>query len=157
MPPASLARGGGAPGKAHEDEDLPLLDEDLVPPLLRGLPERRSLLDNDAVLGGEGHEGRDVAAQGVAVTGGQHVWGSRNIRVGGLVPRLSTRHDDGTRHVEQVFKRIGDTVVEAVSKFFNKGTCHSPVFGRVGLVPLGEDGSFLCSSTGFTWNIGSKC
>ena len=117
------------PGSADEDEDLPLLEEDLVPPLFRGLPQRRSPLDVDAVLGGEGHEGRDVAARGVAGTGGQHVWGSRNIRVREVVPRLSTRHDDGTRHVKQVFKRIGDMVVDAVNKSFNKGTCHSPGFG----------------------------
>ena len=58
------------PGSADEDEDLPLLEEDLVPPLLRGLPQRRSRLDVDAVLGGAGHEGRDVAPRGVAVTGG---------------------------------------------------------------------------------------
>ena len=68
------------------------------------------------------------------------VGGSRNIRVGELVPRLSTRHDDGTRHVKQVFKRIGDTVVDAVNKFFNRGTCHYPGFGGLGLVPLGAGG-----------------
>ena len=122
------------PGSADEeeddeDEDLPLLEEDLVSPLLRGLPQRRSHLDVDAVLGGEGHEGRDVAARGVAVRRGQHVRGRRNIRVGELVPRLSTRHDDGTRHVKQVFKRIGDTVVDAVNKIFYKGTCHARGFG----------------------------
>ena len=142
--PLHLLPGGGGepvvPGSDDEDEDLPLLAEDLVPPLLRGLPQRRSRLDIDAVLGGEGHEGRDVAARGLAVTGGQHVWGSRNIRVGELVPRLSTRHDDGTRHVKQIFKRIGDTVVVTVNKFFNKGTCHSPGFSGLGLVPLGEGG-----------------
>ena len=128
------------PGGADEDEDLPLLEQDLVPPLLLGLPERRSRLDIDAVLGGEGHKRRDVAARGVAVTGGQHVWGSRNIRVGELVPRLSTRHDDGRRHVKQAFKRIGDTLVDDVNKFFDKGTCQSPGFGGLGLVPLGEGG-----------------
>ena len=117
------------PGSADGDEDLPLLEEDLVPPLLRGLPQRRSRLDVDAVLGGEGHEGRDVAARGVAVRRGQHVWGRRNIRVGEMVPRLSTRHDAGTRHVKQVFKRIGDTVVDAINKFFNKGTCQARGFG----------------------------
>ena len=61
------------PGSANEDEDLPSLEEDLFPPLLRGLPQRYSRLDVDAVLGGEGHEGRDVAARGVAVRQGQHV------------------------------------------------------------------------------------
>ena len=59
------------------------------------------------------------------------VWGPE------LVPRLITRHDDGTRHVKQVFKRIGDTVVDAVNKFFMKGTCRSPGFGGLGLVPWG--------------------
>ena len=58
------------PGSADQDEDLPLLEEDLVPPLLNGLPQRRSRLDLYAVLGGEGHEGRDAAARGAAVTGG---------------------------------------------------------------------------------------
>ena len=142
--PLHLLPGGGGelvvPGSADEDEDLPLLEEDLVPPLLPGLPQRRSRLDVDAILGGEGREGRDVAAGGVAVTGGRRVWGSRNIRVGELVPRLSTRHDDRTRHVKQVFKRIEDTVVDAVNKFFTNGTCHSPGFGGLGLVPLGEGG-----------------
>ena len=64
--PLHLLPGGGGesvvPGSADHDEDLPLLKEDLVPPLLRGLPKRRSPLDVDAVLGGEGHEGGDVAA-----------------------------------------------------------------------------------------------
>ena len=105
------------PGTADKDEDLPLLEEDLVPPLLRGLPQRRSRLDVDAVLGEEGYEGRDAAARGVAVRRGQYVRGRRNIRVGDLVPRLSTRHDDATRHFKRVFKRIGDTVVDAVNKF----------------------------------------
>ena len=50
------------PGSADEDEDLPLLEEDLVPPLLRGLPQRRFRLYIDVVLGAEGHEGRAVAA-----------------------------------------------------------------------------------------------
>ena len=74
--PLHLVPGGGGggepvvPGSADEDKDLPLLEEDLVPPLLRGLPQRRSRLGVDAVLGGEGHEGRDVAARGVAVRGG---------------------------------------------------------------------------------------
>ena len=58
------------PGSADHDEDLPLFEEDLVPPLFRGLPQRRSRLDVEAVLGGEGHEGGDVAAGGVAVKGG---------------------------------------------------------------------------------------
>ena len=58
------------PGTADHDEDLPLFEEDLVPPVLRGLPQRRSHLDVEAVLGGEGHEGGDVAAGGVAVRGG---------------------------------------------------------------------------------------
>ena len=31
-----------------------------------------------------------MAGRGVAVTGGQRVWGSPNMRVGELVPRLST-------------------------------------------------------------------
>ena len=34
------------------------------------VPQRRSRLDLYAVLDGEGHEGRDVAARGAAVTGG---------------------------------------------------------------------------------------
>ena len=58
------------PGSADHDEDLPLFEEDLVPPLLRGFPQRRSCLDVEAVLGGEGHEGGDVAAGAVAVRGG---------------------------------------------------------------------------------------
>ena len=40
--PLHLLPGGGGepvvPGSADHDEDLPLLEEDLVPPLLRGLP-----------------------------------------------------------------------------------------------------------------------
>ena len=77
------------PGSADHDEDPPLLEEDLVPPILRGLPKRRSRLDVEAVLGGEGHEGGDVAAGGVAVKGGEHVGGGGHIRVRELVPRLS--------------------------------------------------------------------
>ena len=131
------------PGSDDEDEDLPLLEEDLVPPLLRGLPKRRSRLDIDAVLGERATKVQMWQLEGLRSRGGgggQHVWGSRNIRVGELVPRLITRHHDGTRHVKQVFKRIGDTVVDAINKFFNKGTCYSPGFGGLGLVPLGEGG-----------------
>ena len=78
------------PGDGDEDEDLPLLEKDLVPALLLGLAQRRSRLDIDAVLGGEGPKRPDVAARGVAVPGGQHVCGSGNIRVGELVPGLRT-------------------------------------------------------------------
>ena len=107
------------PGGAGQDDDLSFLEEDLVPPLLRGLLQRRYCPDIDAVLGGEGHEGRDVVALGVVVTGGQHVWGSQNILVGELVPRQSRRHNDTTRHVKQTFKRIGDTVVNAANQDSN--------------------------------------
>ena len=31
-------------------------------------------------------------------------------------------------------------MVDVVNKFFNKGTCHSPGFGGLGLVPLGKGG-----------------
>ena len=56
--------------------------------------------------GGEGHEGGDVAAGGVAVRGGGgHVGGGGDIRVREPVPRLSTRHDDRTRHLKQVLER----------------------------------------------------
>ena len=128
------------PGGADEDEDLHLLETDLVPSLLLGPPQRRSCLDIDALLGGEGHKRRDVAASGVAVTGRQHFWGNRNIRAGELVPLLRTRHDDATRHVKQAINRIEGTPVDVVNKFFNKGTCQSPGFGGLGLVPLGEGG-----------------
>ena len=128
------------PGGADEDEDLPLLEEDLVPPLLLGLPQRRSRLDMEAELGGEGHKSEDVAAGGGAVTGGQHVRGGRNIRVRELVPRRRPRHDDRTRHVKQAFEGVGDTLVDAAYKFFNKGTSQALCFGGLGLVPLGEGG-----------------
>ena len=126
--------------QGHHDEDLPLFEEDLVPPLLRGLPQRRSRLDVEAVLGGEGHEGGDVASGGVAVMGGGHVGGGGDIRVRELVPRLSTRHDDRTRHLKQVLERIGDTVLHGVNKLFNKGTSQPPGFGGLGLVPLRKGG-----------------
>ena len=115
------------PGGADEDEDLPLLEEDLIPPLLLGLPQRRSRLDIDAVLGGEGHKRRDVAARGVAVTGGRHVWGSRNILVGELVPRLSTQHDDGTRHVKQALKRIRARSLMLLINFLIRALANPPV------------------------------
>ena len=122
------------PGSADHDEDFPLFEEDLVPPLLRGLRQRRSHLDVEAVLGG------DVAAKGVAVNGGEHVGGGGDIRVRELVPRLSTRHDDRTRHLKQVLKRIGDIVLHGVNTLFNKGIRQPPGFGGLGLVPLGEGG-----------------
>ena len=56
------------PGGIDNDEALPMLEEDLVPPLVLGLPQRCSRLDIDAVLGGEGHKRRDVgdeAARGL--------------------------------------------------------------------------------------------
>ena len=131
------------PGSTDHDEDLPLFEEDLVPPLLRGLPQRLSRLDVEAVLGEEGHEGGDVADGGVVVRGGEHVGGGGDIRVRDLVPRLSTRHDDRTRHLKQVLERIGDTVLRGVNKLFNKGTSQPPGFGGLGLVPLGEGGVLL--------------
>ena len=144
-------------GSADKDEDLSLTEEDLVPPLLRGLPQRRSHPDVDAVLGGEGQEGRDVAARGVAVREGQHVRGRRNMRVGELVPRLSTRHHDGTRHFKQVFKRIGDTVVDAVNKFLLRALAMPEVLEGFDVYRWGRAGCFLSSSPGFTLNTGSKC
>ena len=108
------------------------------PPLLRGLPHRRFRLDVDAVLGGEGHEGRDVAARGVAVRGGGTCAGQSKHPCGGASP--PTQSDDGRRHVKQVFKWIGDTVVDAANKFCNEGTCHARGFGWLGHAPLGEGG-----------------
>ena len=58
------------PGSVDHDEDLPLFEEKLVPPLHRGLHQRRSRLDVEGVLGGEGHEAGDVAAGGVAIREG---------------------------------------------------------------------------------------
>ena len=60
--------------------------------------------------------------------------------MGELVPRLSTRHDDRTRHLKQVLERIGDTVLYGVNKLFNQGTSQPRGFGGLGLVPLGEAG-----------------
>ena len=128
------------PGSADHDEDVPLLEEDLVPPLIRGLPQRRSHLDVETVLGRKGHEGGEVAAGGVAVKGGEHVGGGGDIRVRELVPRLSSRHDDRTRHLKQVLERIGDTNRRGVNKLFNKGTSQPPGFGGLGLVPLRKGG-----------------
>ena len=73
------------PGSADHDKNLTILEEDVVPPLFRGPPQRRSRLDVEAVLGGEGHEGGDVAAGGVAVNGGEHVGGAGDIPVRDLV------------------------------------------------------------------------
>ena len=47
-------------GGAHQDEDLPLVEEDLVPPLHVGLPQGRSRLNAQALLRGEGHKSGDV-------------------------------------------------------------------------------------------------
>ena len=81
-----------------------------------------------------------MAAGGVAVKGGEHVGGGGGIRVRELVPRLSTRHDDRTRHLKQVLERIEDTVLHGVNKLFNKGTSQPPGFGGLGLVPLRKGG-----------------
>ena len=43
--------GGMVGGGAHHDEDLPLVEEDLVPPLHLGLPEGCSRLNVEAVVG----------------------------------------------------------------------------------------------------------
>ena len=51
-------------GGAHHDEDLPLVEEDLVPPLHLGLPQGRSRLNAQAVvLVGEGHKSGEVAVR----------------------------------------------------------------------------------------------
>ena len=65
--------------------------------------------------------------------GGSTLGGGGDIRVRELVPRLSTRHDDQTRHVKQVLERIGDTVLHGINKLFNKGTSQPPGFGGLGL------------------------
>ena len=49
--------------RAHHDEDLPLVEEDLVPPLHLGLPQGRSRLNAQAVLGGEGLKSGEVAVR----------------------------------------------------------------------------------------------
>ena len=61
--------------------------------------------------------------------GGEHVGGGGDIRVRELVPRLSTRHDDRTRHLKQVLERIGDTLLHGVNKFLN-GHQPAPRFWR---------------------------
>ena len=50
-------------GGAHHDEDLPLVDEDLVPLLNLRLPKGCSRLNVEAVLGEEGHESEEVAVR----------------------------------------------------------------------------------------------
>ena len=56
-----LAGGGGmVAGGAHRDEDLPLVEEDLVPAFHLGLPQGRSRLNAQAVLGGEGYKNGEV-------------------------------------------------------------------------------------------------
>ena len=128
------------PSGADEDEDLPLLEEDLVPPLLRGLLQRRFAWTLMRYWGERATKVEMWRLEGLRSRAKKHVWGSRNICVGELVPRLSIRHDDGTMHVKQDFKWIGDTVVHAVNKSVKTGTCQSPGFGGLGLVPLGEGG-----------------
>ena len=81
-----------------------------------------------------------MAAGGVAVKGGEHIGGGGDIRVRELVPRLSTRHDDRTRHLKQVLEWIGDTLLHGVNKLFNKGTSQPPGFGGLGLVSLRKGG-----------------
>ena len=95
-----------------------------------------------------------MAARGVAVTGGQHVWGSRNIRVGELVPRLSTRHNDGTRHVKQAFKRIASRSLMLLITFLIRAPANPPFLEDLDWYRWGRVGSLLCSSTGFTLNTG---
>ena len=48
-------------GGADEDEDLTLVEGDLVPTLLLGLPRSRARLDSQAVPGGEGRTSVQVA------------------------------------------------------------------------------------------------
>ena len=68
---------------------------------------------------------------------------------------MSTRHDDGPRHVKQAFKRIGDTLVDAVINFLIRALANLPVLEGLDLYRWGRVGSFLCSSTGFTLHTGS--
>ena len=145
------------PGSADRDEDLPLLEEDLVPPLRRGVPQRRSRLDIDAVLGGEGHEGRDVAARGVAVTGGGSVSRAVETSVWG---RWS--HDSAPdMMMEQGMSnkssnRSRTRWLMLLINFLIRALAISPVFVGLDWYRWGGVGPFLCSSTGFTLNTGSK-
>ena len=84
-----------------------------------------------------------MAARGVAVTGGQHVGGSRNIRVGEPVPRLNIRHGDETRHVKQAFKRTRSLML--LKNFLIRALANPPVLegldwyrcmGEGGVLPL---------------------
>ena len=65
--PLHVLTGGGwktmVAGGADHDENLPLVKEDLVPPLHLGLPQGRSRLNAQAVLGGEGDEGGKVGVR----------------------------------------------------------------------------------------------
>ena len=65
--PLHVLTGGGrktmVAGGADHDENLPLVKEDLVPPLHLGLPQGRSRLNGQVVLGGEGREGGKVGVR----------------------------------------------------------------------------------------------
>ena len=50
-------------GGADHDENLPLVKEDLVLPLHLGLPQGRSRLNAQGVMGGKGHKGGKVGVR----------------------------------------------------------------------------------------------
>ena len=159
--PLHLLPGGrGEPvvrGSADQDEDLPLFEEDLVPPLLRGLPQRRSRLHVEAVLGGEGHEGGDVAAGGVAVGGGRmsgavgtSVWGSWSPN---SAPDTMTEHGNSNKSPNGSWT---PSCMELIN-FLIRAPASPAVLEGLDWYRWGRVGFFLCSSTGFTLNTGLKC
>ena len=146
------------PGSVDQDEDLPLFEEDLVPPLLRGLRQRRSRLDVEAVLGGQGHEGGDVAAGGVAVGGGGSMSGAVETSVCGS-PSPDSAADTMTEHGISNKSSNGSETRSCMEliQFLIRAPASPAVLDGLDWYRWGRVGSFLCSSTGFTLNSGSKC
>ena len=79
----SFAGGGGVvAGGAHHDKDLPLVEEEFIPPLNPGLPQNRSRLNIHAVLWGKGHKSGEVTICLRIVGRGKDMGGGGDVCVG---------------------------------------------------------------------------
>ena len=143
-------------GGADQAEDLPLLEEDLVPPLLRGLPQCRSRLDIDLVLGGEGHEGRVWQLEGLRSGGGSMTGAVETSVWGSWSPDSApdTMMEQGMS--KKSSNESGTLSLMLLINFLIRALAIPPVLVGLDWYRWGRVGSFLCSSTGFTLNTGSK-
>ena len=132
--------GGGASG-AHHDQDIPLLKEDLIPPLHMGHPQGRSSLNIQAVPRGEGHKSGEVGVRRCTVGRRKDVGESGGVRVGQLIAGILTTQNHGsTGHGVNRCEAVKHGILQLSHELFRNGTNQGLCLRGPRLVPLWQGG-----------------